>query len=224
MFSTIRIRYNDGNGPSWTVLFRVDILVLEAIFRRINAQKRSMNSGRYWGRGRNCQKPLIMSLKTMTRKSRPDAPGALHHIIVRGIERRSIFFDGRGYQNFLERLDHLLTDSKTRCHAWALMKNHVHLLLGTGMAPISTLMRRRLTGYARQFNRRHERCRVLFQNRYKSFTRAVIGIVAIDQMGFSGAEVARELNLTPSAVSKLVLRACNDPTIEDAVKDMPNLF
>jgi putative transposase len=106
--------------------------------------------------------------------------GALHHIIVRGIERRSIFFDDRDYQNFLERLGHLLTDSKTRCYAWALMKNHLHLLPRTGMAPISTLMRRLLTGYAQQFNRRHKRCGVLFQNRYKSFIRAVIGIVAID--------------------------------------------
>jgi hypothetical protein len=65
----------------------------------------------------------------MARKSRLDAPGALHHIIVRGIERRSIFFDGRDYQNFLERLGHFLTASATRCHAWALMKNHLHLLL-----------------------------------------------------------------------------------------------
>ena len=29
----------------------------------------------------------------MTRKPRSDAPGAFHHIIVRGIERRKIFED-----------------------------------------------------------------------------------------------------------------------------------
>jgi len=29
----------------------------------------------------------------MPRKARIDAPGALHHIIVRGIERRKIFYD-----------------------------------------------------------------------------------------------------------------------------------
>jgi putative transposase len=37
------------------------------------------------------------------RKSRIDAPGAIHHIIVRGIECRSIFIDAQDYQNFLER-------------------------------------------------------------------------------------------------------------------------
>jgi hypothetical protein len=29
----------------------------------------------------------------MPRKARIDAPGALHHIIVKGIDRRKIFFD-----------------------------------------------------------------------------------------------------------------------------------
>jgi putative transposase len=84
----------------------------------------------------------------MARKSRIDAPGALHHIIVRGIERRSIFVDAQDYQNFLERLGTILTDSSTGCYAWALVTNHPHLLLRTGMVPISTVMRRLLTGYA----------------------------------------------------------------------------
>ncbi|MDP4979771.1 MAG: transposase, partial [Desulfobacterales bacterium] len=59
--------------------------------------------------------------------------------------------------------------SSTGCYAWALMTNHAHLLLRNGMVPISTVMRRLLTGYAQQFNRRHNRCGVLFQNRFKSF-------------------------------------------------------
>jgi putative transposase len=49
------------------------------------------------------------------------------------------------------------------------MPNHVHLLLRTGLFPIATVMRRVLTGYAQQFNRRHKRHGHLFQNRYKSF-------------------------------------------------------
>jgi REP element-mobilizing transposase RayT len=105
----------------------------------------------------------------MARKSRIDAPGALHHIIIRGIERRSIFIDSQDYQNFLERLGDILTDSSTPCYAWALMTNHAHFLLRTGTVPLSTVMRRLLTGYAQQFNRRHKRSGVLFQNRYKSF-------------------------------------------------------
>lgn len=104
----------------------------------------------------------------MPRKARIDAPGALHHIIVRGIDRTSIFRDDTDGENFISRLGRLLTESATPCLAWALMGNHVHMLLRTGQVPISTLMRRLLTGYAQQFNRRHRRHGVLFQNRYKS--------------------------------------------------------
>lgn len=46
----------------------------------------------------------------MAKKFRIDAPGALHHIIVRGIERRSIFIDALDCQNFLERWGNILRD------------------------------------------------------------------------------------------------------------------
>ncbi|MBW2482774.1 MAG: transposase, partial [Deltaproteobacteria bacterium] len=64
----------------------------------------------------------------MPRKARIDAPGALHHIIVRGIERKAIFKDQQDYRNFRERLGRILEDIDTPCFAWSLMKNHVHLL------------------------------------------------------------------------------------------------
>lgn len=68
----------------------------------------------------------------MPRKARIDAPGAIHHIIVRGIDRTAIFRDETDYENFLLRFGRLLTESSTPCLAWALMGNHVHLLLRTG--------------------------------------------------------------------------------------------
>jgi len=104
----------------------------------------------------------------MPRKARIDTPGALHHIIVRGIERRKIFYDDNDRDNFLDRLGNILTDTQTACFAWALIPNHLHLLLRTGVTPIATVMRRLLTGYAASFNRRHRRHGQLFQNRYKS--------------------------------------------------------
>jgi REP element-mobilizing transposase RayT len=104
----------------------------------------------------------------MPRKARIDAPGALHHVIVRGIEKKAIFKDRFDRTNFVKRLGTILSETDTPCYAWVLMRNHVHLLLKTGLTPIATVMRRLLTGYAQQFNRRHNRHGHLFQNRYKS--------------------------------------------------------
>ncbi len=104
----------------------------------------------------------------MPRQSRIDAPGALHHVICRGIERRNIFLNNTDRDDFVARLSNILSETMTPCYAWALMPNHFHLLLRTGFVGITTVMRRLLTGYAIGFNRRHNRSGYLFQNRYKS--------------------------------------------------------
>ena len=104
----------------------------------------------------------------MPRKARIDAPGALHHIICRGIERRKIFLNDIDRDDFVDRLSMIVSESETLCYAWALIPNHFHLLLKTGNTPIATVMRRLLTGYAVGFNHRHRRYGRLFQNRYKS--------------------------------------------------------
>jgi putative transposase len=104
----------------------------------------------------------------MPRKSRIDTPGALHHVICRGIDHQKIFTDKKDYSLFMERLGNLLIETSTSCFAWALIPNHFHLLLRTGNDPISALMKRLLTGYAVNFNRRHKKYGHLFQNRYKS--------------------------------------------------------
>ena len=124
----------------------------------------------------------------MPRKARIDAPGALHHIIGRGIERRKIFWDDDDRENFLKRLGNIVTVSGTQCYAWALISNHFHLLLRTGNTPIATVMRRLLTGYAVSFNRRHQRYGNLFQNRYKS-------ILCQEDTYF--AELVRYIHLNP---------------------------
>jgi len=74
----------------------------------------------------------------------------------------------RTWENFLDRLGKLIHDTQTDCFAWALLPNHVHLLLRTGLIPVSVLMSRLLTGYAVWFNKKYRRHGQLFQNRYKS--------------------------------------------------------
>ena len=57
----------------------------------------------------------------MPRKARIDAAGALHHIIVRGIERRKIFWDNADRDSFVNRLGKMLIETHTDCFAWAMI-------------------------------------------------------------------------------------------------------
>ncbi len=104
----------------------------------------------------------------MPRQPRLDAPGTLHHVMGRGIERTKIFRSSADRNDFLNRLSDLCREGALSVYAWALMVNHFHLLARTGSQPLSKSMRRLLTGYVVNFNRKHKRYGHLFQNRYKS--------------------------------------------------------
>lgn len=66
---------------------------------------------------------------------RTDTVGALHHRIVRGIERQAIFRDDQDRHLFLECLGRVLVETATPCYAWSMLSDHVHLLLVTGRFP-----------------------------------------------------------------------------------------
>ena len=104
----------------------------------------------------------------MPRKARLDAPGTLHHVMMRGTEGKSIFREDKDHQNFLSRLAQISEDTEARILAWTPMSNHVHLLMFSGSQGISKFMRRLLTGYAVWYNRNYHRTGHLFENRYKS--------------------------------------------------------
>ncbi len=130
----------------------------------------------------------------MPRQARLDSPGTLHHVIVRGIERKKIVDDDHDRRNFVSRLGKLALESQTRIYAWALLTNHAHILLRSGPQGLAKFMRRFLTGYAVSYNLRHHRYGHLFQNRYKS--------IVCDEDGYF-TELVRYIHLNPLRV-KLV--------------------
>lgn len=104
----------------------------------------------------------------MPRQPRLDTPGALHHIMGRGIDGLTIFDSKKDCEDFLVRLKNLCDKEALNIYAWVLMDNHFHILSRTGKLSLSDSMRKLLTGYAVNYNRRHKRYGHLFQNRYKS--------------------------------------------------------
>ena len=57
----------------------------------------------------------------MPRLARLDASGVLHHIMIRGIERRNTFGNNKDREDFLNRLANLLPETETLCYAWAFL-------------------------------------------------------------------------------------------------------
>ena len=93
----------------------------------------------------------------MPRLAPLDAPGVLHHVIGRGIERKGIFFNDADRTDFLDRLAVSVAEGALDIYAWVLMPNHLHLLCKTRNRPLPASMRKKLTGYVVIFNRRHRR-------------------------------------------------------------------
>lgn len=124
----------------------------------------------------------------MPRGPRLDAPGVLHHVMARGLDRQVIFRDDPERDDFVRRLAALAEAGAITVYAWTLLPNHFHLLVRTGTRHLARSMRSLLTGYAGAFNRRHQRSGHLFQNRYKS-------IVIEEEPYF--LELVRYLHLNP---------------------------
>jgi putative transposase len=105
----------------------------------------------------------------MPRLPRPIVPGQPLHITQRGNNRTQTFVDERDYRCYLDLLQ--LTRKRHGCeiHSYALMRNHVHLLI-TPEAPTSAArMMQELGGwYVPYFNRRHARTGTLWEGRFRS--------------------------------------------------------
>jgi REP element-mobilizing transposase RayT len=140
----------------------------------------------------------------MPRLARLDAPGVLHHVMGRGIERRKIFHSDIDRNDFIDRLSAIAKDGAMEIYAWVLMPNHFHILCKTKNLPLASSMRRILTGYVVNFNRRHRRYGHLFQNRYKSivcqedvYLKELVRYVHLNLLRAGLVKDLKELNRNP---------------------------
>ena len=104
----------------------------------------------------------------MPRMPRRDAPGALHHVTLRGVARCDIFVDDIDRRFLLDRIQAVSVECSLALLAFAFMSNHLHAVTRTGPVPLARFMARIGTAYAMHFNRRHGRVGHLFQNRYNA--------------------------------------------------------
>ncbi len=102
----------------------------------------------------------------MARKLRVHYEGAIYHVTMRGVERRSIFRDRADRERFVERLGEAVDEYGVRLYLFVLMTNHVHLLVETPQANLSAFMHKLQTAYTVFYNLRHNRAGHLMQGRY----------------------------------------------------------
>lgn len=106
----------------------------------------------------------------MARLARIVIPHVAHHITQRGNRRLPIFFSDEDRSAYLDLLAAAFASSATRCLAWCLMDNHVHLILvpesaGGLRAALGEAHRR----YTRRVNFREGWRGYLFQGRFASY-------------------------------------------------------
>jgi len=157
----------------------------------------------------------------MPRQARLDIPGALHHIMVRGINKAAIFDDNEDKARFLERLGQNVLEGKCSVYAWVLMDNHVHILFKSGKHGISAVMRKLLTWYAQYYNRRHKRSGHLFENRYKSilcdednYLLALIRYIHLNPLRANIVKTIEELDRYPFCGHRTIIGKTKQPWME----------
>ena len=106
----------------------------------------------------------------MARLSRIVIPGVPHHVTQRGNRRLPVFFSDSDRAEYLRLLADAAQASGTRCLAWCLMDNHVHLIL---IPPTGDALRAMLgeahRRYTRGINLREGWLGHLFQGRFASY-------------------------------------------------------
>lgn len=103
------------------------------------------------------------------RRPRLELPDVPQHITQRGVNRAAVFLDDEDCACYLQALKTAAKDKSIAIHAYVLMTNHVHLLVGAD-APglVSQMMQAVGRRYVRAFNARHGLTGTLWEGRYKS--------------------------------------------------------
>lgn len=104
----------------------------------------------------------------MPRKPRIEAPGTIHHVTSRGVNRAVIFRDDADYEAFLRFLALTCKQYEWRCIAYCLMPKHLHLVVETHRPNLGAGMQYLASSYARRHHHRYRSTGHLFGGRFHS--------------------------------------------------------
>lgn len=103
----------------------------------------------------------------MGRRPRERSETGIYHVILKGLDGRSLFYDGEDRDVFMDKLRRAREIGGLELYAYCLMDNHVHLLIKEG-EELGVSMKRLTVGYVQFHNKKYGRTGHLFLNRYHS--------------------------------------------------------
>jgi len=92
----------------------------------------------------------------------------IYHIIIKGIDESTIFYDDEDRNVFLNKLKVTKKKFKYKILAYCLMNNHVHLVISIENENLSKGIQSLIIRYASYFNRKYDRKGPFVQNRFNS--------------------------------------------------------
>src|SRR5699024_6218007 len=104
----------------------------------------------------------------MVRKPRRKSQTGIYHIMLRGINRQTIFEDDEDRIRLLSTIKRYKEKSNFKLYGYCLMNNHIHLLMQEVDETISQTIKRVSASYVYWYNNKYSRCGHLFQERFKS--------------------------------------------------------
>lgn len=104
----------------------------------------------------------------MPRTSRGVSSADIYHVIIRGSGKQIIFEDDDDRRLFLRLLDRYLKELGGAVFAWALMNDHVHMVIRLPLDLIAALMKKLGATYFANFNKKTGRSGKVLQGRFFS--------------------------------------------------------
>lgn len=109
-------------------------------------------------------------MSLLARKARERSRSGVYHVLVMGQGGQPIFLTDEDKRKYVGLLAEYRGVCDYKLYAYALMENHVHLLINENEGEISRIMKRIGTSYVYWFNNKYNRQGQLFQDRFKSET------------------------------------------------------
>ena len=104
----------------------------------------------------------------MPRTARKKSASGIYHVMLRGADRRVLFYDDEDNVRFLDTLRHAKEISGFKLYAYCLMGNHVHLLIEEGAEPLELVFKRIGSSNVYYYNWKYALRGHLFQDRFRS--------------------------------------------------------